>query len=59
MGCPSPETVMNLTSTLYRLARTSATLRALRSPRHAVRRAKNIVVGRTLARLGFWRFLWK
>jgi hypothetical protein len=50
---------VSLTSALYRLARTSATIRSLRSPRTAARRAKNIVVGRTLRRLGFWRRLWR
>ncbi len=50
---------MSLTSTLYRLARTSATIRSLRSPRTAARRAKNIVVGRVLARAGLWRRLWR
>lgn len=44
---------------LYRVARASATVRALRSPRTAGRRVKNIVVGRALARLGFWRRLWR
>jgi hypothetical protein len=29
------------------------------SPRRIVRRAKNHVVGRVLARAGFWRRLWK
>jgi hypothetical protein len=50
---------MSLTSTLYRLARTSATVRALRSPRTASRRAKNVIVGRMLAKAGFWRRLWR
>jgi hypothetical protein len=50
---------MSLTSQLYRIARASATVRSLRSPRSAGRRAKNIVVGRTLRKLGFWRWLWR
>ena len=53
------EASMNLTSRLFRLARVSASVRALRSPRTASRRAKNIVVGRVLAKSGFWRRLWK
>lgn len=47
----------SLTSTLYKLARLSATARAVRRGT-IVRRAKNIVVGRTLSRLGVWRALW-
>jgi hypothetical protein len=43
---------------LYRAARLSATLRAVRKGTVA-RRAKNILVGRMLARAGFWRRLWK
>lgn len=45
---------------LYKLARTVNTISALSAggPR-ARRRAKNIVVGRALARAGFWRWLWK
>lgn len=46
---------------LYKLARTVQTLKALGSgdPKRMGRRAKNIVVGRALARTGFWRWLWK
>jgi hypothetical protein len=44
---------------LFRLARLVQDLKALSSPRRAVRRAKNKVVGRTLGRAGFWRWLWK
>ena len=50
---------MSFTSTLYRLARTSASLRSLRSPKAAARRVKNVIVGRALARVGFWRWLWR
>lgn len=52
---------MSLTSTLYRLARLSATARAVSSgnPKRITRRGKNIVVGRTLARAGLWRRLWR
>jgi hypothetical protein len=51
---------MSLTSFLYRLARGVNTAEALGSgnPRRAGRRVKNIVVGRSLARAGFWRRLW-
>ncbi len=46
---------------LYKLARNSATVAAIASgnPKRIARRAKNIIVGRALARLGFWRWLWK
>jgi hypothetical protein len=50
---------MSFTSKLFRLARTSATVRALRSPRTAGRRVKNIAMGRVLAKAGFWRRLWR
>lgn len=49
---------MSLTSTLYKLARLSATGRAVRKG-YAGRRAKNILVGRALGRAGVWRSLWK
>jgi len=48
----------SLTNDLYRAARLSATGRSVRTG-HGVRRAKNIAVGRTLGRAGFWRRLWK
>jgi len=48
----------SLTSVLFRAARLSASGRAVRKGTIA-RRAKNIVVGRTLRRIGFWRALWK
>jgi len=50
---------MGLTSALYRLARLSADLRALRSPASAARRVKNKAVGRLLERGGIWRRLWR
>ena len=52
---------MSITSTLYRLARLSATTRAIASgnPKRITRRAKNVIIGRALARTGFWRKLWK
>jgi hypothetical protein len=48
----------SLTSMLYRAARVSATLRAIRTG-HVPRRAKNIIVGRSLGRAGVWRRLWR
>jgi len=52
---------MSLTSALFKAARLSADMRALSSgdPKRIARRAKNKVVGRTLARAGFWYRLWK
>lgn len=47
-----------LTSSLYRAARAVNTAESLSSPRKAGWRAKNIVVGRALARGGFWNWLW-
>lgn len=46
---------------LYTLARTVTTAKAIASgnPRRIGTRAKNIVVGRTLAHAGFWRRLWR
>ncbi len=46
---------------LFKLARTVATIKAITSgsPKKIARRGKNIVVGRVLARAGFWRRLWK
>jgi len=52
---------MNLSNFLFKAARMSATASALASghPRRIVRRAKNLTVGRILARAGFWGKLWK
>lgn len=52
---------MTLTSFLYRAARASATARAISSgdPKRIARRAKNIGVGRALAKAGVWRGLWR
>lgn len=50
---------MSLTRNLYRLARISNNVNAFTSPKRAPRRAKNIVVGKALARAGFWRSLWR
>jgi hypothetical protein len=52
---------MSLSRNLYRAARLARTAEAIESgnPRRIRRRAKNIVIGRALARAGFWRSLWK
>jgi hypothetical protein len=42
-----------------RINRTGRSVYALRSPKTAVRRAKNIIIGRALARAGFFRWLWR
>jgi hypothetical protein len=49
----------SFTSQLYRAARLSGTTRAVASgdPRRMARRAKNITVGRALAKAGVWRAL--
>jgi hypothetical protein len=48
----------SFTSYLYKAARASATGRSIRTG-HAGRRAKNIVLGRTLGKAGVWRRLWR
>jgi hypothetical protein len=50
-----------LTGTLYQAARLSSDLDAVASgnPRRIGRRAKNVMLGRTLARAGVWRRLWR
>jgi len=48
----------SLTSQLYRLARVSASGRAVRKG-YAGRRAKNIIEGRALGKAGVWRKLWR
>jgi hypothetical protein len=52
---------MKLSGLLYRLARTTNTVETLASgdPKRIERRAKNVLVGRLLAKAGFWRRLWK
>jgi len=50
---------MGITSTLFKLARLSADMRALRTPASAARRVKNKAVGRVLAHAGIWRRLWR
>jgi hypothetical protein len=47
---------VSLTSSLFRFARLSATLRSLRSPKTAGKRVVRIGVGRTLARTGIFRW---
>jgi hypothetical protein len=51
----------SFTSQLYRAARISNNISAIASgnPRRVARRAKNVALGRTLGRGGFWRWLWK
>ena len=48
----------SLTSYLYKAARLSASGRAVRKG-YPERRAKNIIVGRTLGKAGVWRRLWR
>jgi hypothetical protein len=48
----------SLTSQLYRLARLSASARAVRKGR-APQRLWNIALGRALGRAGVWRRLWR
>jgi hypothetical protein len=51
---------LNVTGLLYRAARLSNDAGAVTSgkPSRIARRAKNKILGRVLARLRFWRFLW-
>lgn len=51
----------SFTSQIYRAARMSNNLGAIVSgnPRRVVRRAKNVVLGRSLGRAGVWRRLWR
>lgn len=52
---------MNLSRLLFRAARLSRDVDAVSSgkPRRIARRTKSHVVGRALARVGFWRRLWR
>ncbi len=49
---------MTFTGALYRAARLSASGRAVRTG-NVPRRVKNIIVGRSLAKAGVWRRLWR
>ena len=51
----------SFTSQLYRAARISNNISAVASgkPRRVATRAKNVTVGRTLAKAGVWRRLWR
>jgi hypothetical protein len=51
----------SLSSQLRRAARVASNVEAASSgsPRKVTRRAKNVAVGRTLARAGVWRSLWR
>jgi hypothetical protein len=52
---------MRLSRILRRAARITTTLEAVESgdPARITRRAGNVAKGRLLARVGFWRRLWK
>jgi hypothetical protein len=52
---------MRISSLLYRLSRASRDVEAVTSgdPEKVVRRGKDKIVGRILARVGFWRRLWR
>jgi hypothetical protein len=52
---------MGIMSTLFKLARMSADAKALSSgnPKRIARRGKNKLLGRTLAKGGIWRRLWR
>jgi hypothetical protein len=51
----------SLVSQLYRTARPANDVSVIASgnPHRIVRRAENKMIGRTLARGGFWKLLWK
>jgi hypothetical protein len=56
---------VRLSRFFYRAARVTRDFEAVEktaatgNPKYVARRAKNKVVSRTLARLGFWRKLWR
>lgn len=50
---------MKLASFLYKAARTVNTVNAIAKPARLPRRMKNIAVGKTLGKVGFWRSLWR
>jgi hypothetical protein len=56
-----PDDVSRLVRSLYRSARVANDIETLASgnPKRIRRRAKNKLVGRTLSRSGFWRYLWR
>lgn len=49
----------SLVRNLYRAARIANNVDAALNPRRAPRRAKNVLIGRALARAGVWRRLWR
>lgn len=49
---------MKFIKALYQFARMVNTIHALVTPGRTGKRLKNIAVGRTLGRLGFWK-IWK
>ena len=51
----------SLSSQLFRAPRVADDFEAIGSgkPKRVRRRAKNVVLGRTLGRAGFWRRLWR
>ena len=49
----------SLTSSLFKAARVSATGRAVVRTHHTVRRSGNLIIGKALARGGFWKTLWR
>jgi hypothetical protein len=53
--------VSKLVRSLYRGARMTNDIETLATgnPKRITRRARNKLVGRTLGRSGFWRFLWR
>ena len=56
-----PGHVSKFVRRLYRSARMANDIEMLGSgnPKRITRRAKNKLLGRTLGRSGFWRFLWR
>lgn len=43
----------------YKFARLMNNLDAMARPKRLPIRIKNILLGKLLARIGFWRFIWK
>jgi hypothetical protein len=48
---------MKFSTGLYKVARATRSIESLASPSKTARRAKNVAVGRGLARGGFWNLL--